>query len=140
MLGRFLPADGVLEGGSDAETGDLRVPSWANDVAPCGRSPPRRPRRRRRKAFRDPLLQERRWVTLFINLLIPFDEILKVNIFVWWKIKGRLNYNQKIVTLKREFSIFYFRSLFSFLRCLYVMQLYLFFLKILQIQTSLRTL
>lgn len=60
LLGRFLPADGLLEGGSDAETGDLRVPSWTNDVAPCGRSPPRRPRRRRRKAFRDPLLQERR--------------------------------------------------------------------------------
>nr|XP_033330790.1 potassium voltage-gated channel subfamily H member 6 isoform X12 [Megalopta genalis] len=60
LLGRFLPADGLLEGGSDAETGDLRVPSWTNDVAPCGRSPPRRPRRRRRKAFRDSLLQERR--------------------------------------------------------------------------------
>lgn len=67
LLGRFLPADRLFEGGSDAETGDLRVPSWANDVAPCGRSPPRRPRRRRRKAFRDPLLQERRWV---ISLLI----------------------------------------------------------------------
>ncbi|XP_034180296.2 potassium voltage-gated channel seizure isoform X11 [Osmia lignaria lignaria] len=60
LLGRFLPADGLFEGGSDAETGDLRVPSWANDVPPCGRSPSRRPRRRRRKAFRDPLLQERR--------------------------------------------------------------------------------
>lgn len=67
LLGRFLPADRLFEGGSDAEAGDLRVPSWANDVAPCGRSPPRRPRRRRRKAFRDPLLQERRWV---ISLLI----------------------------------------------------------------------
>ncbi|XP_076390683.1 potassium voltage-gated channel seizure isoform X11 [Megachile rotundata] len=60
LLGRFLPADGLFEGGSDAETSDLRVPSWANDVAPCGRSSSRCSRRRRRKAFRDPLLQERR--------------------------------------------------------------------------------
>nr|XP_012139364.1 PREDICTED: potassium voltage-gated channel subfamily H member 2 isoform X10 [Megachile rotundata] len=63
LLGRFLPADGLFEGGSDAETSDLRVPSWANDVAPCGRSSSRCSRRRRRKAFRDPLLQERRPLT-----------------------------------------------------------------------------
>ncbi|XP_032670630.1 potassium voltage-gated channel subfamily H member 2 isoform X9 [Odontomachus brunneus] len=59
LLGRFLPADGLLKGGSDAEAGGLRLPPWTNDVAARGRGPSRRPRRRRRKAFRDPILQER---------------------------------------------------------------------------------
>lgn len=59
LFGRFLPADGLLKGGSDAEAGGLRLPPWTNDVAARGRGPARRPRRRRRKALRDPLLQER---------------------------------------------------------------------------------
>lgn len=60
LFGRFLPADGVLKGGSDAEAGGLRVPSWADDVTACGRGSSRCPLGRRRKTFRDSLLQERR--------------------------------------------------------------------------------
>ncbi|XP_011255993.1 potassium voltage-gated channel unc-103 isoform X8 [Camponotus floridanus] len=58
LLGRFLPADGLLKGRGDAASGGLRLPPWTNDVAACGRGPTRRPRRWRRKTLRDPLLQK----------------------------------------------------------------------------------
>lgn len=58
LLGRFLPADGLLKGRGDAASGGLRLPPWTNDVAACGRGPTRRPRRWRRKTLRDPVLQK----------------------------------------------------------------------------------
>ncbi|KAL0123196.1 hypothetical protein PUN28_007654 [Cardiocondyla obscurior] len=60
LFGRFLPADGVLKGRSDAATSSLRVPPWTNDVTARSCSLARRPCRWRRKALRDPLLQKRR--------------------------------------------------------------------------------
>ncbi|XP_029676835.1 potassium voltage-gated channel subfamily H member 2 isoform X8 [Formica exsecta] len=60
LLGRFLPADGLLKGRGDAASGGLRLPTWTNDVTARGRGPARRPRRWRRKALRDPLLQKGR--------------------------------------------------------------------------------
>ncbi|XP_046813203.1 potassium voltage-gated channel unc-103 isoform X13 [Vespa crabro] len=58
LLGRFLPADGFLQGGSDAKTSGLRISTWTDDVTSCSRSPARRSRCRRRETLRDPLLQE----------------------------------------------------------------------------------
>lgn len=66
LLGRFLPADGLLKSRSDAATCGLRLPPWTNDITTRGCGPARRPCRWRRKALRDPLLQEGRWV-LFVN-------------------------------------------------------------------------
>nr|XP_012218334.1 PREDICTED: potassium voltage-gated channel subfamily H member 2 isoform X7 [Linepithema humile] len=60
LLGRFLPVDGLLKGRGDAAAGGMRLPPWTNDVPTRGRGPARRPRRGRRKALRDPLLQEGR--------------------------------------------------------------------------------
>jgi len=60
LLGRFLPLDGLLKGGSDAAAGGLRLSPWTNDVTARGRGPTRRPGRWRRKALRDSLLQEGR--------------------------------------------------------------------------------
>ncbi|XP_077260205.1 potassium voltage-gated channel seizure isoform X9 [Temnothorax americanus] len=60
LLGRFLPADGFLKGRSDAATGGLRLPPWTNDITARGCGPARCPCRWRRKALRDPLLQEGR--------------------------------------------------------------------------------
>lgn len=62
LLGWFLPADGLLKGRGDAATGGLRLSSWTNDITARGCGPARRPCHWRRKALRDSLLQERRWV------------------------------------------------------------------------------
>ncbi|XP_043669991.1 potassium voltage-gated channel unc-103 isoform X19 [Vespula pensylvanica] len=59
LLGRFLPADGFLQGGSDAKTSGLRISPRTDDVTACGCSPTRRSRCGRREALRDTLLQER---------------------------------------------------------------------------------
>lgn len=60
LFGRVLSVDGVFTGGSDAEASNMRLPPRANDIATRGFRIKRRPRRRRREAFRDPLLQKRR--------------------------------------------------------------------------------